>query len=263
MEISVGIAAHKQYTLPTDSCYLPIEVGAALHPDRNLGYQSDAEGINISDQNDSYSELTAIYWLWKNSTAEYKGLVHYRRYFGKSGIAPKFSTDRYARIATRQDFESSLRTAPVILPVKRNYVIESIESHYSHTLTPEHPQVVREILGDTYPEYLESFEKVMGSTKAHLFNMFVMRSDLFDQYCQWLFPILEEVDRRVDSSNYSPFEKRFLGRISEWLLDVWLDKNNIAFTELPVVSPEPVAWGKKIKGVLAAKFLGKKYEASF
>lgn len=72
---------HKPYRTPDDPAYLPLHVGAALHPDVLPGIQGDDEGDNISRLNASYSELTALYWMWKNCDADYKGLVHYRRLF--------------------------------------------------------------------------------------------------------------------------------------------------------------------------------------
>lgn len=72
---------HKPYRTPDDPAYLPLHVGTALHPDVLPGIQGDDEGDNISRLNASYSELTALYWMWKNCDADYKGLVHYRRLF--------------------------------------------------------------------------------------------------------------------------------------------------------------------------------------
>lgn len=263
MDITIGIATHKQYELPEDTCYLPIEVGAALHPDRGLGYQSDAEGESISQENHMYSELTALYWLWKNSSSAYKGLVHYRRYLGKCNLVSRFARDRYKRIASAEDFARALTRTAVIVPSKRKYYIETIEGHYGHTLTPEHFRIVRDVLNEVHPDYVDAFEHVMQSRSAHLFNMFVMRADIFDAYCEWLFPILDELIRRVDFRDYTPFEMRFPGRVSEPLLDVWLNKNNIPSLEFPTVSPEPVPWVKKAIGLLKAKFFGARYKASF
>ena len=81
MNIKILIAAHKQCKLPSDTIYLPVQVGKALHPDLTLtGYQPDNEGENISNKNPYLCELTAIYWAWKNMKADYVGLVHYRRH---------------------------------------------------------------------------------------------------------------------------------------------------------------------------------------
>lgn len=77
----IAVATHKAYRMPEDPMYFPLQVGKALHPEINLGFQTDDTGNNISSMNASYSELTALYWLWQNCNAKYKGLVHYRRHF--------------------------------------------------------------------------------------------------------------------------------------------------------------------------------------
>ncbi len=90
-----------------------------------------------------------------------------------------------------------------------------------------------------------------------------MREDLFNSYCSWMFGVIDELARRIDSTGLDAFQARWPGRVSERLLDPWLETNGIAYSELPVVSPEPIDWIAKGKGFLAAKFLGKKYERSF
>lgn len=67
--IRIAVAMHKPYRTPDDPAYLPLHVGAALHPDVLPGIQGDDEGDNISRLNASYSELTALYWMWKNCDA--------------------------------------------------------------------------------------------------------------------------------------------------------------------------------------------------
>ena len=88
-------------------------------------------------------------------------------------------------------------------------------------------------------------------------------SDLLDAYCSWLFPILSDLEERIGFEGMDAFQSRWPGRVSERLLDPWLETNGLDYAELPVVSPEPVDWVAKGKGFLAAKFLGKKYEKSF
>ena len=100
-DICIAVATHKAYRRPEDSMYLPLQVGEALHPDVDLGFACDNTGDNISDRNAYYSELTGLYWLWKNCDAEYKGLVHYRRHFATLNKTMRSSSDRFERIATR------------------------------------------------------------------------------------------------------------------------------------------------------------------
>ena len=41
----------------------------------------DNTGINISEKNPTFNELTLIYWAWKNTNQDFIGFAHYRRYF--------------------------------------------------------------------------------------------------------------------------------------------------------------------------------------
>lgn len=73
-DIKIVIAAHKKYDMPQDNIYLPVQVGATGK--KSIGYQKDNKGINISKKNNEYSELTGLYWGWKNLNNDYIGLVH-------------------------------------------------------------------------------------------------------------------------------------------------------------------------------------------
>ena len=252
-DVVVAVAAHKPAWMPSDPLYLPVQAGAcAAEPIE--GYQSDAEGDEISFLNARLSELTVLYWLWRNGEADYKGLVHYRRYFAGSGEKG---------IMTKQEALTRLAQAPVILPKRRHYVIETIESHYTHTMDPTHLDLVRDVLSTREPAYLATFEANMRKRSAHLFNMMVMRSDLLDAYCSWLFPVLLDVDERIDYANMSAFHARAVGRLAERLMDTWIDANGISYTECAVANIEGVDWVKKGSSFLRAKAGLARYEQSF
>ena len=59
------------------------------------------------------------------------------------------------------------------------------------------------------------------------------------------------------------FHARYPGRISEVLLDVWMNENGYAYKEVPFVYMEKIDMFKKGMGFLKAKFLHKKYGESF
>lgn len=261
--ICIAIAAHKPYQMPKDSVYMPLHVGKALHPEIDLGFQTDDTGDNISALNASYSELTGLYWLWKNCDADFKGLVHYRRYLASPDSRKRHAKNRFERIASGNEIRELLRKSDIILPRKRNYYIETMQSHYAHTLPEIHLVETRRILEDRFPEYLPAFDHVMQSRSGHMFNMFIMSKEKLNEYCTWLFDILKDLTERIDPSQYDAFNARFPGRVSELLLDVWLETNSYSYEELPAVSTEPVDWWKKGTGFLMAKFVGKKYTKSF
>ena len=263
--ITVAVAAHKPAQMPDDPMYLPVRVGAALRPcpPGMEGFQPDDEGDNISSLNPSYSELTALYWMWRNCRSEYKGLVHYRRLLGSPDPRRRLARDPFDRVAGGDELAALLEERPILVARRRCYYIETVYSHYAHTFDGAHLDACRGVLAELRPGALTAWDRHMRSRSAHICNVLAARADLFDAWCAWLFPVLGELSRRVDSSGMDPFQARWPGRVAERLLDPWLELNGIEPAELPIVSPEPVNWAAKGKGFLAAKFLGRKYERSF
>jgi hypothetical protein len=137
-------------------------------------------------------------------------------------------------VHTKEYIDKKLDEADVILPKRRHLYIETIYSHYKHTMHVEPLDETRKIIEEKCPEYLEFFDKKMKSRSGHMFNMCVMKKEILNEYCEWLFDILFELEKRFDPKQYSAFHARYLGRISERLLDVWIMKNNIKYTEVKV-----------------------------
>lgn len=253
MDIKFLVATHKKYWMPKDEVYLPIHVGKAGKHD--LGYIGDNTGDNISIKNPNYCELTAIYWAWKNLKADYIGLVHYRRYFTKHNF--RNYEKKKQDILLKSDFENILKDVDIIVPDKRKYYIETNRSHYNHAHYKKDLDETENIIKELYPEYSIAFNKVMNRTWAHMFNMFVMRKNYFDEYCEWLFTILFELEKRIDISNYTTMEARVFGFISELLLDVWLETKQIRYKEVNVSFMEKQNWIKKGTLFLKRKIVGK------
>ncbi len=259
--IKVVICTHKPYPMPEDEMYLPLNVGA--NGKESIGFVCDNTGDNISSKNAYYSELTGLYWSWKNLSAEYIGLAHYRRHFTLTNRIPKEASDKFNVVLSEAEAERLLEKTDVILPKKRNYYIENLYDHYAHTLHVEPLDITGQIIKEKYPEYLPEFERLHKRTSAHMFNMFIMKKELLDKYCTWLFDILFELEKRVDVTQYDAFHARFFGRVSELLLDVWINTNSIDYEEVKVMDMEDVNWFKKGVSFLMAKFTGKKYDKSF
>ena len=247
--------------MPEDDIYTPIHVGRKGKKD--IGYIGDDTADNISDRNDGYCELTGFYWIWKNVKADYLGLVHYRRYFTHKGLFCRSIDKKRRDILSRKDWESLLKYTDIVVADKRKYRIETNEEHYLHAHPREQFDVCKAIIQEQCPEYMNGWNVMMNRTWAHMFNMFVMKKELYHAYCEWLFPILSQVETRIDTSEMTPYEARFMGRISELLLDVWLEYNQLKYKELPWVQLGKENWPKKIRYFLAAKFKNKKYGQSF
>lgn len=253
MDIKIVVATHKAYWMLEDDVYLPLHVGREGKQD--LGFTGDNTGDNISFKNANYCELTGLYWSWKNLHCDYIGLCHYRRYFAHSYHGSSLEAKK-AAIFHRVDYEKLLQRYDVILPKKRNYYIETVRSQYEHAHNKRDLDEVEKIIAERYPEYSEVFTKIMARSKLHILNMFVMKKELFDEYCVWLFSILFELEKRIDISSYNQYEARVFGFLSERLFNIWLEKQQLKIVEVDVVNLEPVKWSTKIINFLRRKFFG-------
>mgnify|MGYP004624804137 CR=1 FL=1 len=261
MNIKILIATHKEYKMPEDNMYLPIHVGK--EGKEAIGYIGDNTGDNISKKNPYYCELTGLYWGIKNLECDYIGLVHYRRHFSNESILKIFNRDKYKNIIKENEIKKILTKYDVILPKKRHYIIENLYDHYEHTHHIDHLDITREIIKEICPEYLISFDCVMKRRSAHMFNMFVMKKKFANQYCEWLFKILYELEKQIDITQYDSFQARLFGRVSELLLDVWIEHNKIVYKEIPYLHIEKVNWVKKGSNFLRSKIFNRKLEKSF
>lgn len=246
--IKIMVVTHKEAPMPENKeLYVPTLVGPNKDSLTFENYFRDDSGAdNIAEKNPNFCELTALYWAWKNLDADYVGLVHYRRLL----MDPKNTSVEIGQAQLDQMID---RGVEVILPSKRNYYIETTWSHYEHNHNINDLIEVRNILEERYPEYLDSFNKVVGRKKSHRFNMMIMKKNRFDAYSKWLFDILFELENRVDISDYDAYQARIYGFISERLLDVWIEANDIAYEEVPFKFTEKQNWVKK-----GTKFILKK-----
>ena len=267
--VKIIIATHKKYKMPSDRMYIPLHVGAEGKKDSNgnsldLGYMKDNSGDNISRLNASFCELTGLYWAWKTLDADYIGLVHYRRHFS---MKKKMG---FENVLKYKELKPYLDEVKIFVPNKRKYYIETLYSHYEHTHYKEQLDETRSIIFEKYPEYVSVYDKVVKRTYGYMFNMMIMDKKLLDNYCSWLFDILFELKKRCDMSELSPFQRRYFGRVSEIIFNVWLEqqlengvlkKNQVK--ELRCIHMEKINWLKKGKAFLKAKFFSRKYEGSF
>lgn len=257
-DIKIFVACHKPSYVPENPYLYPIQVGSALAEKRFEYMLHDDEGVNISCKNKSYCELTAQYWAWKNVDADYYGFFHYRRYFsfdpelnkddGWGNIAYERVTEDVIRELrlNPQDMETLISQYDVIGVKGRPYprlstngIRMDVYHEYGRASFQHREDLDKtlEILCAKYPEFKDTAEEYMGSYVAHECNMFIMKRELFHKYCAWLFDILEEAEKQIDTTWYSVEEYRVFGYLAERLCAIyylWLKKDkNLKVTELP------------------------------
>jgi lipopolysaccharide biosynthesis glycosyltransferase len=238
MRAKIFITYHKDTHLVNGGILTPIQVGSG--PGIHQCSTRDNSGINIADRNDRYCEMTAAYWAWKNVVnQDYIGLLHYRRFldFNENrahlddwGVVswPAFTTDFEARFGLNDAaITAAISGYDIILPKKwsvRNAGYSNLEQHY--VKAPYHHEsdlaLCRDAIARRCPEYLPRWRQVFRSHQGWFNNMFVFRSEIFRCYCDWLFPLLEEVEQQIPFERYGVQERRVMGYLAERLLNVWL-----------------------------------------
>lgn len=227
--IKLFVCCHQPTQVPGHPLLVPIQVGAALADTHFPGFLYDDTGDNVSTKNRSYCELTAQYWVWKNIEADFYGFFHYRRYLYPD-VKAKFPyrVEREVSLSLLDklgyaEFEQLIRQYDIIVPKGENMYV-SVREHYADA--PFHHrkdlELIEQIIHERHPKMIEALESYLSGTFCYFGNIHIMRRGVFYDYCAWLFPILEEFDRRADISGYSAQEKRVDGFLAERLLGVYV-----------------------------------------
>ena len=212
--------------------YRVIHAGHALAA-RDFGYLPDDTGDNISALNPYLNELTALYWIWKNTNHTIAGLSHYRRFF--TANAENFLT----------------RAEAVDLLDSYDIITDKFSMHRAPTheilsddiggdeLTTFAENVIRQNLMRRQPDYLDAFNCKMNSPMVFFKNMFVTRRPVFDAYCEWLFSFMidstREVLQRTPLAKMAGNARRLMGHFAERMMTVWLSKNRLRIKEISIV----------------------------
>jgi hypothetical protein len=254
MKISLLVAHHKNGPFISTDYIKPIHVGASIS--EPIGFMGDNIGINISEKNKNYCELTAQYWAWKTQLQNYDyfGFMHYRRYFMfkspnqyKKNIIDEFDN------TTINDF--GLEDSSVLKGIS-NYEIIMPPKWYSHPANMRGKKMsvydfyAREhiksdldtainVIKELYPEYNDALEETMSKSKAYFLNMYIMNRNYFNEYMEWIFTILFEVEKRITISN-DPYQARVFGFLSERLINVFI--NHVVKRDNPRIKELNVAF---------------------
>ena len=252
-KLKILISCHKPTAYIQNDILTPIQVGAANSRLRLNDMLYDDEGENISKLNPSYCELTAQYWAWKNLDLDYYGFCHYRRYFNFSNRI--FKEDGYGNIIEHypgkyiidkygQD-ENTIYNAvngyDILVAkqqdVRKNpYNNRSIRNHYhvAPLLHDKDLELMEKIIAEKTPEYINYTKKILDGHKLSFCNMYILKKELFFEYCEWMFSILDEFYKRTDMSTYSTEALRTPGHLSERLFNIFLARLQAEKKELKI-----------------------------
>lgn len=243
MNIRIYTMTHKKFDVPKDPMYQPLHVGHAVSKD--LGYPGDDTGENISALNCYYSELTGLYWVWKNChDVDYVGTCHYRRYL----------INESEQVFTKQEYEEMLEEYDLIT-TKRVKLNNSYHFGFSANHNQKALDMTGEVIRELYPDYYDTFVRLVNGTETYFGNMFVTSKTLYDAYAKWLFSIFAVVAERIElETGEDAYHKRVFGFISEFLLLVWVTVQGLRVKECKVGMLGEKAETREMKEKLAEYF---------
>ncbi len=244
--IKILISYHDEHPKIESAILKPIQTGCANAFKLFKGMLRDNDGENISAENDRYNELSAQYWAWKNydkiGQPDFVGFMHYRRHFIFDGwrgnpdwcwlpnsnvyFVP-YMTEKYKQHIADKHIRHVMKTCDCL--VIKPYDVRHLDSKNIRTQFCKLPKQQAEIFDvfiktakKLYPDYMEEIERIEKGSVQYLCNMFVMRKDLFFEYSQFCFDVLEAIDKQVDSKNMDAVAARFLGFLGEFLLSIFV-----------------------------------------
>lgn len=245
-DVQIDVCYHKEFDIVQSDAAHPVHVGAELS-EVNLGIDKDNTGDNISVKNPYYCELTALYHLWKNSGASYKGLMHYRRLLdlncGNTRWYNQFPSNIVDVLGlNKQKVNMLMQHYDIILPMKR--VIQQAPSAYEYYKKRHYISDMDrtlEIIKEKSPHIYDTAVDVLKNTKElYLYNIFISSKEFLDEYASWLFEILGTLESEIQSEVLSrdTFQQRVYGFLSERLFTVYVEyckKQGIKYIEVPTV----------------------------
>lgn len=211
----------------------------------------DNTGQNISDKNDYYCELTALYWAWKNyqelGNPDYIGLMHYRRHFifndNQFPMHPK-GFIVFPRLDEQYKLKCSLNDRDMMgviekydLIIPYNVHVGKVYEQFKEVHDVKYYDMALEILKDKFPEYAPICDEYNDSEEFYAFCMAIYKKDIFFRYAEWIFDILFELFPKIDFRGYTTEESRIVGYIGERLTGIFFKKlfyENVAIKKLNV-----------------------------
>ena len=175
----------EEYGFVDNEVMTPLQCGAANGKD--VCELKDNTGDNISTANFLYVETTGLYWIWKNvKDATYKGQTQYRR--------------RLEGVDETMDYDTIFKDYDVICAKPYNYPAnhaafipsDTVAGGYAYSHCKDDLDSLEKIVKSVHPDYAEDWDKyITNGENLYYSNGFVLRAEKYDEYCEFLFDLLE------------------------------------------------------------------------
>jgi len=236
-QIKILVSYIKPSFLFKSEILTPIHLGAAIESEKSKDGVPSRESLewlhanclrdddfngNISCHNRRVGFFTGTYWAWKKN---------YRRL----GNPTFFGSFGYRKLLA-PSFLESLDVVDLVVPC-RETVRPSVKEHLDTLHGSYLSKALVDVLKDVHPGEFLDFIRYFSGDSAYCHELYVMRRDLFFQYCEWVCPIIERLlradfaskreERRDDESLFQLMfrekgEERDIAFIIERVTGYWL-----------------------------------------
>lgn len=261
MQIGILYYLNEDSYIQSDSL-LPIQLGYR-ETGVDMGIQRDDTGDNRSDRHSIYSEFSGIYWVWKNVRARYKGIFQHRRSLVLNNKCSQEYEFLRILVSTKlkniiknsrnefqfvlkcndhKDYVEKLHKAvshfptffeegyDIIAPKPYQLIGSNVYEHFDEVINRGLMGLLKPILLNKYSSYFEIFNSSLKDTKMYYANISIMKESLFDEYCEFVFGVFDELERAlIDDKYFINLYKeksmyRIFGYIGELLTNVYIRK---------------------------------------
>ncbi len=255
--LKIFVVYYKPAPLIKTEIFKPIQAGRAVAetPSRKGTFTSeeiswlnnnmigDDTNENISELNRYFSELTALYWIWKNTNSPFVGMFHYRRFLSINDNARypmlQFPSMRFRHLGINhlKGFADKFLHE---LELEKKYILPWFATHDILVSEPikvnpyeqykqEHVisdlNLALDIIKQKYPFMYNSAVKTLHDDFGfYPTNMFITRREILDNYASWLFSILLPLYNRLkdELKQRNTEQKLAFAYLAERLFTVYL-----------------------------------------
>lgn len=150
-----------------------IQAGAALADVADAEARDDT-GDHISLKNRMYCEMTAVYWIWKNTDHDWIGIEHYRRHLL---VRPEMLADGIDAIM------------PLPYMCYPNEMAQFLRFTTEDVLT-----ALLKALQKLHQGEYEDYHAILYGRYQYTYDLLCARRAVFDDYCGWFFEITEYME---------------------------------------------------------------------
>ena len=117
----------------------------------------------------------------------------------------------------------------------------SMKEYYEEKHIKKHYEIFENVIREEF-KFLEKYLDFTSRRKAGYFlNMFIMKKDLFEEYCENVFRFLSIIERKIDVLEENQYQKRAVGFLGERFTNLFYiylieSKNVNKFKEMSIIT---------------------------